>query len=661
MNRVPLGGERIHSGNKMDVTMHGYDRANFNLSKHWLSTMSAGTIMPCLSAVALPGDTWDIDYNMDIKTLPLIGPMFGTFDWAIDTYSTPLRIYLPKLQMNMVDVGLEMESIFLPTITWTSTEYEHPAGSGEVDFDNIETNPSCLLANLGYRGGVFTNNSTFTTWNGVKWLIYWDIFKQYYSNKQEENAFVVHTPITTVVTTVDEIRYKAPVTGAEQVVGNANLGTQTNIVVSPLGSFEVDFTGSLPDDTTIMLNWSNGDRTALNQVARYIDTNPAGTLNYDITSVPQGGLARLKSWSYVTNTEVRINPIELTSFPLKNIDLIKQSILSKALENTPYNINDFDYPPYNLVLNTDTQTNQRCNLQSQEGLAVKTYDSDFANNWIRTEFIDGTTGVNAMSAVAVVDDKFTIDAFILHEKIYNMLNRVALSGGTYNDWQMAIYDTKPFVQASNPMYMGGLRKKLVFQEIVSNAAAEDGSQPLGTLAGKGTMSDKHLGGHVTIKVGEMSYITAVVHGTPNIKYSQGNAWDNELATMNDFFKPALNGIGFQDTPTWKFAWWSKQNIDGTTIVRSAGKQTAWIDYQTNFDTTHGDFAIKNNSMWMTLNRMYKPDPATGAITDLTTYIDPSKFNYIFANTALDSQNFWVQIVMKIHVRRKMAANQIPNL
>ena len=66
-------------------------------------------------------------------------------------------------------------------------------------------------------------------------------------------------------------------------------------------------------------------------------------------------------------------------------------------------------------------------------------------------------------------------------------------------------------------------------------------------------------------------------------------------------------------------------------------------------------------MWMTLNRKYEIDPITGKIQDLTQYIDPSKFNEIFAESQLDAQNFWVQIQKNVTVRRKMSAKIIPNL
>ena len=87
---------------------------------------------------------------------------------------------------------------------------------------------------------------------------------------------------------------------------------------------------------------------------------------------------------------------------------------------------------------------------------------------------------------------------------------------------------------------------------------------------------------------------------------------------------------------------------------------------TNVNEVRGNFAIANNEMFMTLNRKYEPeqigvDYSNFKIKDLTTYIDPSKFNNIFAQTSLDSQNFWAQISVDMTARRKMSAKIMPNL
>ena len=64
---------------------------------------------------------------------------------------------------------------------------------------------------------------------------------------------------------------------------------------------------------------------------------------------------------------------------------------------------------------------------------------------------------------------------------------------------------------------------------------------------------------------------------------------------------------------------------------------------------------------MVLTRDYEQNVATKTIKDLTTYIDPAKWNDIFAYKSRDAQNFWGQFAIDAKVRRVMSANQIPNM
>ena len=71
------------------------------------------------------------------------------------------------------------------------------------------------------------------------------------------------------------------------------------------------------------------------------------------------------------------------------------------------------------------------------------------------------------------------------------------------------------------------------------------------------------------------------------------------------------------------------------LQSAAGKTVAWINYMANINRTFGNFAINDNEAFMVLNRNYELSPNAGTnetkIADLTTYIDPVKFNYIFAD------------------------------
>ena len=174
------------------------------------------------------------------------------------------------------------------------------------------------------------------------------------------------------------------------------------------------------------------------------------------------------------------------------------------------------------------------------------------------------------------------------------------------------------------------------------------------------------GGHVKIKVTEPCYIIGIGSITPRIDYSQGNDFFVTHQTMDDIHKPALDGIGYQDSLNWQRAWWDDNRMENNNRIQpSAGKTVAWLNYMTNINKTFGNFAINDNEAFMVLNRNYEMSPSAGTnetkIADLTTYIDPSQYNYIFAETGTKSMNFWVQIGFGIEARRVMSASQIPNL
>ena len=243
-----------------------------------------------------------------------------------------------------------------------------------------------------------------------------------------------------------------------------------------------------------------------------------------------------------------------------------------------------------------------------------------------------------------------------------MLNRIAVSGGSYDDWLDAVYAHDRAKAVHSPQYLGSLIKELAFQEVISTA--ESGNEdPLGTLGGRGKLTGKHKGGHIKFKCDEPSYIMGIVSLTPRVDYSHSFKWDMDLKNYGQLHAPALDGIGFQDKLVQDMHYLGTTIDTSTPTYETIGKQPAWIQYMTNINKTYGNFAdyqASNNEAFMTLNRRYEVD-AAGNITDLTTYIDPTKFSHIFADNRLDSQNFWVQISNKMITRQKMSAKQIPNL
>jgi len=655
-----LGGDRLGSGKKNEVELHNYGRSTHDKGYLWRSTMAAGTLVPFMTEIALPGDTFDINLDCDVKTHPTVGPLFGSFKVQLDIFLAPIRLYQGALHNNKLGIGLNMAQIKLPTLKLKTKALEGEAIPTGVD--NSSINPSSIFAYLGIRGvgsagtGVGTIERTF---QGLYWLAYWDAYKNYYANKQEEIGAVIHRVPASAVNEVTVIEVNGNTlnqntTGAPVLVTAPDTITITYTTSQPLNQLVfVTTTGNIRADELGTIVSQSGTETQIEfDWARY-------------------GNRVFQYWRYVNQFEAPIGDVEVATFPLADIDNMREAILSKVQTTSAFEINtavsttpDQTYYPWSYAL--EESEDWYAWQQPQEGLALKTYQSDLFNNWLQTEWIDGPNGINEITKIDTSSGGFTMDALLVARKVYDMLNRIAVSGGSYDDWMDAVWTHDRYTRCETPMYMGGLIKELVFQEVVSNSesgAANQGAQALGTLAGKGVLAKKHKGGNITIKVDEPSVIFANVSLTPRIDYSQGNDWSIHLKTMDDLHKPGLDEIGFQELITEQMAWWDTNFIGGEWVQKSAGKQPAWINYMTNVNRNYGNFAVEDNEMFMTLNRKYTPVYEDGQyrIDDLTTYIDPAKYNSIFAQTSRDAMNFWVQIAVDMTARRKMSARVMPNL
>jgi len=668
MSSVTLGGDRLGSGKKQKIDLKNYSRSTHDLSYLWRSTMASGTLVPFLSEVALPGDNFEIDLETDIKTSPTVGPLFGSYKVQLDVFSCPVRLYNGKLHMNLLNIGLNMSEIKLPQIVIEA--------DGAKTNDNDQINPSSLLSYLNIRGlGKGTEDQIVErTFNAVPYLAFWDVYKNYYANKQEEIGAYIHNDQAVNTNGIDEdISLFINLDGTNVAFSNVSF------TVDPYqSSLKIVFDFAYePAIETINLTYASTaeDQPTLNTPIQNLYSSLVwNEFTKTLTcTLPTNywntfGAVEIKALNYDGQTiDFRQVP-KVVTFPLSNIDDMRIAILQDTGSAGAFTL-DYQSPaPYGPPLGSGDLG--YCKLSSQEGLALKTYQSDLFNNWISTEWIDGTNGINEITAVDTSSGEFTINALQLNNKIYEMLNRIAISGGSYDDWLNAVYTHERTRSTENPMYMGGLIKELGFQEVVSNAQAEvqETAQPLGTLAGRGVLTQKKKGGKIHIKVDEPSYILGIVSLTPKIDYSQGNKWDVNLKTLNDLHKPALDEIGFQDLITDQMAWFDTLIDENNDVVfHSAGKQPAWINYMTNVNQTRGNFAEQGGTngnqggqMYMTLNRRYERDE-NSRIKDLTTYIDPSKFNNIFASTRLDAQNFWTQIAVNMTARRKMSAKLMPNL
>lgn len=676
-----LGGDRIRSESKMEVYLPNFGRSSHNIGKIIRTSQACGTIVPYWCQIGLDGTTFYVDITTKVKTLPTTGPVFGSFKHQIDVYVIPIRLCVAALHNNALGVGLNMSKVLLPQFlvnTANTSIYENDTNRGQV-------NPSSLLSYLGIKGfGYSSVNQYVRRFPAIFNLAYWDIFKNYYANKQEENAYVI-TGINHIwkqISVGDGVKWiKTWTENKSQAYKIAPTTEKPMYImiefeenVSPEEVNEIQFMTNIPDSTQKLNELTKlGDSFVFERT----DPNALGLRE------PDNPRKATKVYAYKVKKTIQIaynmdatgentitmpdnQKIKLTPFPLKNIDEERTKILA-APSTSAYILSNITMPygaaTAGLTLpNYDhSKTYVSANSwYSQAGLAVKTYLSDRFNNWLNTEWIDGTTGgINAITAVDVSDGKLTMDALILQKKIFNMLNRVAITDGTYQAWREATYGIRSATLPESPIFCGGMQSEIAFDEIVSNSATDE--EPLGTLAGRGVATMYKSGRGLKIKCTEPSMIMALGSITPRVDYSQGNKWWTRLQNMDDFHKPTLDAIGFQELIAEEAAAWSTEATGNNELIyQSLGKQPSWIEYTTDVNETYGEFAAGMPLAFMCLNRVYEEN-SDHTINNASTYIDPTIYNSIFAESRLSSQNFWVQVAFDVTARRVMSAKQIPNL
>lgn len=677
-----LGGDRLRSESKMEVYLPNFGRSSHNVGKIIRTSQACGTIVPYWCQIGLDGTTFYVDITTKVKTLPTTGPVFGSFKHQIDVFVIPIRLYIAALHNNALGVGLNMSKVLLPQFevhTANTSIYEDDINRGQV-------NPSSLLSYLGIKGfGHSRTNQYLRRFPAIFNLAYWDIVKNYYANKQEENAYVI-TGINHIwksISVGDGVKWIR--TWTENKSAAYKIAPTTDKPMYIMIEFEEKISPEEVNEIQLMTNIPDSTQK-LNELTKLGDTFVFERTDPEALGLkePNNPRKATKVFAYKVKKTIEIaynmnntatdnlitmpdnQKIELTQFPLKNIDDTRTEILA-AKNTAPYILSNVKMP-YGAATGTielpnynRTETYQSSKAWfSQAGLAVKTYLSDRFNNWLNTEWIDGTTGgINAITAVDVTDGKLTMDALILQKKIFNMLNRVAITDGTYQAWREATYGIRTATLPESPIFCGGMQSEIAFDEIVSNAATDE--EPLGTLAGRGVATMYKSGRGLKIKCTEPSMIMALGSITPRVDYSQGNKWWTRLQNMDDFHKPTLDAIGFQELIAEEAAAWSTETTENYTHkYQSLGKQPSWIEYTTDVNETYGEFAAGMPLAFMCLNRVYEQG-INRTITNASTYIDPTIYNTIFAESRLSSQNFWVQVAFDVTARRVMSAKQIPNL
>lgn len=645
-----LGKNTLGDNNKMKVAMRDYDMSTHDISTVFRSSIGVGMLVPFCKILCQKGDI--IDLNLINKTLsqPTLGPLFGSFKLQHFMFFGGFRLYNSWLHNNRTGIGMKMSDIKLPMML------ARTYGTATEAKTNISA--SSLYKYLGWskskRKGTGANEGVQK--NGVPLLMYLDIFKNFFANTQEDKFYMLKGMNNKIK--ISEKEYNAPFSNEF-----IEISDKTTLQLDVASNNYPEMWGNV--SFIISDQYYNAVEVAASQLSSNLNANKI-TLN-KVSSMGYKGIIGISFKKGIA----KFITVKIGQYDLKLLDQIRDVILHKKGNETLTLSGTSLEAPNNGSTELKNMFDDLTLAQANKlgGMLLKTYDSDIFNNWIKTDWIDGAGGITEITSIDITanDGKLTMDALNLQQKVYNMLNRIAVAGGTYRDWLETVYTAGKYLdRPETPVFIGGMTQYIEFDEVVSKSATETeyGSQPLGDIAAIGRGGKPLNNGHIHYQCEEPGYIMGLMAITPMIDYSQGNDFDLNLQTIDDLHKPALDGIGYQDLIQEQMVGETSTYQDGGQINKlkhlAANKTVAWIDYMTNYNRTYGDFAAGEALDFMVLNRRYEVG-SDDTINDLTTYIDPQKYIEIFADTSIDSQNFWVQTVVQATRRGNYSAKQIPFL
>lgn len=521
-------------------------RSNVNLSYINRFSAAPGLLYPVVIDEAFPADHFHYNFHAQIKTKPLNSILMGSFKVQFDTFFCPIRYYHRYLHDDRTDFDPKL--VYFPQIRqvfYGPNASIRPANA----YNGIA--PSSLDHFLGIPEYFVwaPENSTYVYryFNGIPKLAYFDIFRSYYANTQEENF-------------------------------------------------------------------------------RFIGANTAdGSIGW-------------------------------YSAPLRAIDDMRQTILTHPADEPLI----FDTGGTG---STSPYGGGHCHYELG-GLICRTFLPDRFSVWVNTDKYQATLD-NAL--VNTSAGSFNIDQLRLAEKLNKMLQKTLVAGGRYSDWSYVQYGTSMRQAIEAPVFVGTYSTEVVFEDVVQTSDAGLNEDPLGTLGARGRSYRRNMSHSYYVR--ENGYMITIMSIIPRVDYFQGTRYYMRHTNLGGLHVPTLDNIGFQDLLVDEF-YSNSTTVDSNGFINneySVGRQPAYTELMTKVNELHGEFASDQShgdvglSTLVLQRTFYSPEDDILNPVYFTSYIDPSMFNYAFADASLSAQNFWVQLKVDCVVKRAISKAVMPHL
>lgn len=154
---------------------------------HYLRTsMAPGLGYPIYCREALPGDQIQLEFKHLMNTQAILNPLYGSYRLQICVFFAGTSLYIPRLWRNGF-MSAESRGIL---------DVSYPVYNLSATKPITRVHESSLPAFLGLGVGYGRFASGTPTKGGyinlIPYLMYYDIFRHYYANRQEDNYPVMN-------------------------------------------------------------------------------------------------------------------------------------------------------------------------------------------------------------------------------------------------------------------------------------------------------------------------------------------------------------------------------------------------------------------------------------------------------------------------------------
>lgn len=582
-------------------------RHRFNLSHDWKGTMRMGDLVPIFCKPVVPGDSFRVTTEMQMRLAPLIAPLMHRIDVFTHFFFVPNRLIWDNWEKFITGGEDGEDSPSYPRYrfdsTYVNTNAQSPFRVGQL--------PDYLGFPVGFN---LVDNDTYTV-DALPFRAYNLIYNEYYRDQNLEPEYPVLNEVDGIVDVLGsnvglpyDFRYGSwyqPDFDRETYLKQAIRGTAPNnlmrLVCGQLcmctRAWEKDyFTSALP--------WpQRGEEVELPLLGQ---ANLSGKLSANTYSGGFSSLVKVSDGSLIHGLSGYDNSVKFDN--LGYLQTVSKQEGAVGIANT---------------------------AAIQQSIKI-----DLDDDWNKSNASVDLSGVSSA----------TINELRRAIKAQEFLERSARGGSRYIEQILSHFGVRSSdARLQRPEYLGGGKAPLGIGEVIQTSQSTETS-PQANPAGIGYTVGKTHGFKRFFE--EHGYIIGLISIRPRSSYQQGMPREFSKFDRLDYFWPSFAHLGEQEVLN-KELYYKGDNASSSYKPDDLfGYQSRYAEYKSSPSTVHGDFRSSLN-FWH-LGRIFSTPPKLNA--DFVK-MNPINFNRVFAvedGSVYDGvDKVWVQLYHKVSAVRPM--------